>query len=262
MSRQNYYKRRVQRRHRDIDEGLVVALINRERKQQPRLGGRKLHRMLSDEFVDAGIEIGRDRMFEVLRKNDLLVEPLPKSPHTTDSRHSLPVFRNLIAGVDPTGPNEIWVSDITYIWTWEGYEYLTLIMDRWSRKVVGYNCSDDLTTKACIEALERAIAELPDDASPTHHSDRGCQFCSHEYVGCLESRGLQVSMTERNHCAENAHAERLNGIFKQEYGLGREFLSRQHARRAVDQAVWLYNHRRPHMTLDYQVPAQVHGQAA
>lgn len=262
MTRQNYYKQRRARKRRDVDEGLIVDLVKRERKQQPRLGGRKLHRKLSDELVEAGVEIGRDRMFEVLRNNDLLVPPLPRSPRTTDSRHSLPVFRNLIADVDPTGPNQIWVADITYLWTWEGYEYLTLIMDLWSRKIVGCSCSEELTAKASIEALKRAIADLPDDAFPTHHSDKGCQFCSHEYVQELNSRGLTVSMTEVNHCAENAHAERLNGIVKQEYNLGNMFLTREHARRAADQAVWLYNNCRPHMTLDYRFPAEVHAMAA
>lgn len=262
MTRQNYYKQRRERKRRKVDEGLVVALVNRERRLQPRLGGRKLHRRLSDEFMEAGVEIGRDRMFEVLRKNDLLVEPLPKSPRTTNSRHSLPVFRNVVADVNPTGPNQVWVADITYIWTWEDFEYLTLIMDRWSHKIVGYYCSEDLAAKASIEALKGAIADLPDGAFPTHHSDRGCQFCCHDYVECLESRGLQVSMTQDNHCGENAHAERLNGILKQEYGLGARFLSREHARRAVDEAVWLYNHCRPHMTLDYQYPAEVHEMAA
>jgi len=262
MTRQNYYKRKRERKRRDVDEGLVVALVNRERKKQPRLGGRKLHRRLNDELMEAGVEIGRDRMFEVLRNNDLLVEPLPRSPRTTNSKHSLPVYRNLIAGVDPIGPNQIWVTDITYIWTWEGFEYLTLIMDRWSHKIVGYCCSEDLAAKASIEALERAIADLPDDALLTHHSDRGCQFCCREYVQCLESRGFQVSMTEQNHCAENSHAERLNGILKQEYCLGTRFLSREHARRAVDEAVWLYNHCRPHMTLNLQYPAEVHEMAA
>jgi transposase InsO family protein len=262
MTRQNYYKQRRQRKRQEIDEGLVVALVNRERSVQSRIGGRKLHRMLSDELREAGVEIGRDRMFEVLRNHNLLVEPLPKSPRTTDSRHALPVFRNLVCDLTATSSNQIWVSDITYIRTDEGYEYLALIMDRWSHKIVGYKCSESLEAKTCIEALEQAIADLPADRFPIHHSDRGCQFCSHEYVERLQSRDLPVSMTEVNHCAENSHAERLNGILKQEYGLGMQFLSREHARRAVDQAVWLYNHRRPHMTLDYQMPAEVHHQAA
>jgi transposase InsO family protein len=262
MTRQNFYKRKRERKRRDVDEGLVVALVNRERKQQPRLGGRKLHRRLNDELMEAGVEIGRDRMFEVLREHNLLVEPLPKSPRTTDSKHALPVFRNLISELTATSSNQIWVSDITYIRTGEGYEYLALIMDRWSHKIVGYKCSDSLEAKTCIEALEQAIDDLPGDRFPIHHSDRGCQFCSHEYVDCLKSRDLPVSMTEVNHCAENSHAERLNGILKQEYGLGMEFLSREHARRAVDEAVWLYNHCRPHMTLDFQYPAEVHEMAA
>lgn len=262
MTRQNYYKQRKERKRRDVDEGLVVALVKRERRQQPRLGGRKLHHMLSDELEEAGIEIGRDRMFEVLRNNDLLVEPLPKSPRTTNSRHSLPVYRNLIADVEPAGPNQIWVTDITYIRTWEGFEYLTLIMDRWSHKIVGHCCSDSLSTEACIAALGGAIADLPADRFPIHHSDRGSQYCSHEYVKHLDSRGLPVSMTEVNHCGENSHAERLNGIVKQEYNLGGMFLTREHARRAVEEAVWLYNHRRPHMTLDFQFPAAVHSQTA
>jgi len=262
MSRQNYYKQRRKRKRRDVDEGVVVALVKRERKLQPRIGVRKLHHMLSDEFVEVSVEIGRDRLFELLRDNDLLVPPLPKSPRTTNSRHSLPVFSNLIADVDPTGPNQIWVTDITYLRTWEGFEYLTLIMDRWSHKIVGYYCSEELTTKASIKALECAIADLPDDTFPIHHSDRGCQFCSHEYVKRLNSRGLLVSMTEENHCAENSHAERLNGILKQEYTLGMTFLTREHARRAVEEAVWLYNNRRPHMTLGLQVPAEAHEKAA
>lgn len=262
MTRQNYYKKRRARKRHEVDESLVVELVKRERRQQTRIGCRKLHRMLSDELADGGVEIGRDRMFEVLRKHDLLVPPLPKSPRTTNSRHSLPLFRNLIRDIELTGPDEVWVTDITYIWTWEGFEYLTLIMDRWSHKIVGHYCSEELTARASIKALERAIADLPDDAFPTHHSDRGCQLCSHEYVGCLKDRGLSISMTEENHCAENAHAERLNGILKQEYRLGMRFQTREHARRAVEEAVWLYNHRRPHMSLDLHVPAEVHAMAA
>jgi transposase InsO family protein len=262
MTRQNYYKQRKARKRREVDEGLIVDLVNRERRLQPRIGCRKLYRMLSDELAQAGVEIGRDRMFEVLKKHDLLVPPLPKSPRTTNSRHSLPVFSNEIADVEPTGPNQIWVADITYLRTWEGFEYLTMIMDLWSHKIVGHFCSEELTAEASMKALERAIALLPEDAYPIHHSDRGCQFCSHDYVDLLESHGLTVSMTEINHCAENSHAERLNGIVKQEYYLGGTFLTREHARRAVEEAVWLYNNRRPHTSLGFEVPAEVHEKAA
>jgi transposase InsO family protein len=178
------------------------------------------------------------------------------------SRHSLPLFPNLIVGAETTGSNQIWVSDLTYIRTQEGYEYLSLIMDLHSRKIVGFNCGENLSTAGCLKALDQALIDLDGDSKPIHHSDRGCQYCSHEYVQRLTGRGLQLSMTEQNHCAENAAAERLNGILKQEYALRTEFLSRAQARAAVRQAVMLYNFERPHTCLELRTPADVHGQAA
>jgi putative transposase len=262
MTRQNYYKQRRRHRRRKVDEKLVVSLVKRERRQQPRLGCRKLHHMLKDELCDAGVEVGRDRMFEVLRDHGMLLEPLPKKPRTTYSRHSLPVYRNLISELETSGPNEVWVSDVTYLRTWEDFEYLTLITDLHSRKIVGYHCGEGLEVEESLKALDQALEELPADKHPIHHSDRGSQFCSHKYVGRLKEHDLPVSMTEINHCAENSVAERLNGILKQEYGLGRTFLNRKQARRAVDEAVWLYNNRRPHDKLQLRVPSEVHQPAA
>jgi putative transposase len=262
MSRQNYYKTRTARTRRAVDEDLVVQLVLQERRLQPRLGTRKLHQVLSRELCELGISIGRDRLFEILRSRDQLVKPLPKAPHTTDSKHSLPVFRNLISEIVPTGPNQVWASDLTYIRTREGFEYLSLIMDLYSRKVVGYHCGEDLSTAGCLASLDQALSDLPDDSGLIHHSDRGCQYCSHEYVERLREHGILVSMTEKNHCAENATAERLNGILKQEYALGYEFQSRHQARAAVAQAVMLYNNRRPHFSLGLQTPSAVHSRAA
>jgi putative transposase len=262
MSRQNYYKQRTARERKAVDEDLVVELVRTERGQQPRLGVKKLHHMLRNELQEAGVTVGRDRMFEILRSHDLLVGPLPKSPRTTNSRHALPVFKNLIAEIETTSADQVWVSDVTYVRTWEGYEYLSLIMDLHSRKIVGFHCGDDLSTAGCLTALDQALADLARGSTPIHHSDRGCQYGSHEYVGRLRESGLSVSMTEENHCAENATAERLNGILKQEYGLGGTFKSRAQARVAVRQAVWMYNNRRPHTSLRLQTPAEVHRQAA
>lgn len=263
MSRQNYYKQRQTRKKRQVDEAFVVSLVARERRLQPRLGGRKLYGLLSEELAEAGIEIGRDRFFNVLRKRDMLVKPLPPRSHrTTDSRHSLPVFRNLIRNLEPTGPHQIWVSDITYIRTLEGFEYLTLIMDLYSRNIVGFQCGENLSAESNLIALNQAIQKLPADRYPIHHSDRGSQYCCHEYVRVLQRRDLPVSMTEENHCYENAHAERLNGILKQELGLGWTFKNRQRARRATEEAVWIYNNRRPHGSLDNQMPVLLHTQAA
>jgi len=262
MSRQNYYKTRTARARRAVDDGLVVELVEQERRRQPRLGVRKLHYKLREDFEEAGVAIGRDRMFEILRDRGLLVKPLPKAPRTTNSRHSLPVFRNLIAGIETTGPNQVWVSDLTYIRTSVGFEYLSLLMDLHSRKIVGFHCGDDLSTAGCLKALDQALADLPAGSKLIHHSDRGCQYCSHDYVQRLRDHGGSVSMTEENHCAENANAERLNGILKQEYALGAEFRTRAQARAAAREAVALYNNDRPHLSLLMQTPAEVHRKAA
>jgi len=258
MSRQNYYKGRKKRARREVDAGLVEELVRAERAVQPRLGGKKLHRLLKPELEKAGVRIGRDRFFEVLGERGLLLERLPKAPRTTNSRHSLPVFRNLLADMEPTGPNQAWVSDITYIRTDEGFLYLSLVTDDWSRKIVGYHAGDTLETEGCLRALERAVKELVDDAFPLHHSDRGSQYCSHLYTGKLREYGLGISMTEENHCYENAKAERVNGILKQEYGLGSTFRTKRQAIASVDQAVMLYNTRRPHLSLKYKTPEEMH----
>jgi putative transposase len=259
MSRQNYYARRRQRQRRVVNGELVVELVSRERRLQPRLGTRKLYHLIGPELAKAGVSLGRDRLYAELRQRDLLVKPLRTVwPRTTHSYHSLPVFGNLLKDQVIEAPNRAWVSDITYLRTREGFLYLSLITDRYSRKVVGWHIGENLETEGCLQALERALGELPPESKPIHHSDRGCQYCSHEYVGRLQQRGLTISMTETDHCAENALAERMNGIFKQEYGLGVEFATKAQARAVVPQGIHLYNTRRPHSALGYRVPSLVH----
>jgi len=262
MSRQNYYAARRLRHRREIDEAMVVELVKRERRMQPRLGGRKLLHLLHADLDEANVRIGRDRFFEVLAERDLLVVPKRGRPRTTNSRHSLPVFHNLLAGNHFEFPNEAWVSDLTYIRTDEGFLYAALITDVVSRKIVGAHIGDNLEAEGCLAALDQALGELPDGKHPIHHSDRGCQYCCHAYVDRLQDRGLSISMTEIMHCYENAMAERVNGILKQEYEMDRTFLTKAQARKAFEQAVWLYNHRRPHLSLDYRFPADVHARAA
>ena len=262
MSRQNYYAARRLRHRRQIDESMILELVKRERQLQPRLGGRKLLHLLGADFQEAGVSIGRDRFFELLAESDLLVVPKVGVPRTTNSRHSLPVFGNLLAGKILGGPNEAWVSDLTYIRTDEGFLYAALITDAYSRKIVGAHIGDSLEAEGCLLALDQALSGLPAGKHPIHHSDRGCQYCCHEYVERLQARGLPISMTQVMHCYENAQAERVNGILKQEYELDQRFRTKAQARKAFEQAVWLYNHRRPHMRLGYQFPADVHEQAA
>jgi transposase InsO family protein len=208
------------------------------------------------------VKVGRDRFFEALGEKGLLLERLAGVPETTNSRHNLPVFHNLVKDMKLTGPNQAWAADITYIRTDAGFLYLSPLMDLWSRKIVGYHAGDTLEAEGALCALEMALAELPEEAFPVHHSDRGCQYCSHRYVDKLKARGLGVSMTEEAHCYENANAGRLNGVLKQEYGLGFSFRSKKRALAAIDEAVFLYNTRRPHQSLNYETPEKTHRKVA
>lgn len=262
MSRQNYYARRKERQRRKVDEQLLVALVRQERSLQPRLGGRKLRVLVRPELAQAGVSIGRDRFFEILREHGLLLKPKrSETPRTTRSYHSLPVFKNLIKGGRFGQPNEVWVGDLTYLRTEEGFMFLALLTDLISRYIVGYHCGDSLESLGCQTALQMALKQLPEGLRPIHHTDRGSQYCCHEYVDLALSNGLSMSMTEANHCAENALAERMNGILKSEYGLDQRFITKAQSRQATEQAVRLYCTRRPHSALGHQFPAQVHATA-
>ena len=262
MSRQNYYARHRHRQRREVDGQLVEKLVQQERQEQSRLGTRKLYHLLKPKLEKVGVRMGRDRMFEELRKRGLLLEPVPAQyPRTTQSYHNLPVFGNVIKDLEVTAPNQVWVSDITYLRTRESFVYLALITDKYSRKIVGWHAGDSLEAVGCVRALESALSELPKGSAPIHHSDQGSQYCCHEYVNRLQESGLRISMTQTDHCAENALAERMNGILKQEYGLGAELPSKEVAYLAVQQGIELYNTRRPHGALNYRMPAQVHAAA-
>ena len=261
LTRQAYYKGRRARRRRKIDEEAVVELVKRERAVQPRLGVRKLRVLLRGELEAMGVRIGRDRTFELLRSQGLLVSRRRAGARTTDSRHGFRAYPNLYRELKLSGPHQAWVSDLTYVRTEEGFMYLSLISDAQSRKIVGYAAKETLEATGSVRALEMALRQLPGGARPMHHSDRGIQYCCGEYVRRLEARGITVSMTEENHCYENAQAERLNGILKQEYGLGDTFRTKAQMCAAVKQAVWLYNTRRPHVSLGYRTPEEVHGEA-
>jgi len=258
MSRQNYYAMRRRRQARAVDEDLIVKLVRCERQQQPRLGGRKLLHMLDETMAGHKVVVGRDRFFEVLRKHALLVARKPGRIHTTNSRHNLPVFRNLVKDREATAPNQIWVSDLTYIRTEKGFLFAAVSMDLFSRKIVGSHIGDSLEAEGCLAALDEALLALPADRYPIHHSDRGCQYCCHDYVKRLQDRGLSISMTEVMHCYENAAAERVIGILKQEYELDRTFRTKAQARLAFTEAVDQYNYRRPHLSLGYATPARIH----
>lgn len=259
MTPQNYYARRSVWCRRAVDLKLVLELVRAQRQQQPRLGVRKLYYLLQAELRAAGVKLGRDRLFAELGKAGLLVERKPSAgPRTTRFDAHLPVFKNLIQRRRVTGRNQVWVADITYIRTREAFMYLGLITDQWSRKIVGFHLGETLAAASALKALAMAVGGLKGQEKPIHHSDRGCQYASHAYVRRVRAAGMKMSMTEQNHTAENALAERVNGILKQEYWLDATFATKLEARRATAQGVHLYNHRRPHTSLGLRTPEKVH----
>lgn len=238
---------------------LMLELVRAQRREQPRLGGRKIYHLIEPELKEAGVKMGRDRLFKELAKAGLLVEKRRSEwPKTTCFNPNLPVFKNLIKARKVTGRNQVWVADITYVRTREGFTYLALITDRWSRYIVGFDLGETLETAGSLRALAMGLKGLGKGEQPIHHSDRGCQYASHAYVNVVKGAGLRMSMTEKNHSAENAMAERVNGILKQEYYLDAEFATRREARQATAHAVRMYNNRRPHRSLDLRIPQDVH----
>ena len=207
---------------------------------------------------DHEVGIGRDRLFRVLRRRGLLVRRKKKYVRTTQSAHRFRVYKNLILHEKAERAEGVYVADITYIDTMEGYCYLSLITDEYSRKIVGYALNKSLSIEGSVEALQMALRRTKNPKALIHHSDRGIQYCSKGYTDLLKKKGVRISMTEENHVYENALAERVNGILKEELQLGEKLLSYSVAKKLVDEAVKIYNEERLHMSLDYVTPAQKH----
>lgn len=230
-----------------------------ERKLLPQLGGRKLYFKLTKDLAQLDENIGRDKFFDILRNNELLIKRKKKYVSTTESHHRFHKHKSLIKGIAIDRPNRVYVSDITYIrLAGGGFVYLFLITDAFSRKIVGWHLSESLGIEGAIKALKMALKQCPDTAKLIHHSDRGIQYCSGDYTKLLIKNEVGISMTEQNHCYENSLAERVNGILKQEFLLDSEFRDQKITRRAVKQGISSYNELRPHLSLDYQTPEAVH----
>jgi transposase InsO family protein len=239
-------------------EQQIIEIVRERRKSLPREGVRKLTKSLDNEFTKANLKIGRDTLFNVLRKHNMLTLRKKTSARTTNSYHRFYKYKNIIKNMEVTKPNQVWVSDITYIRTIKGFCYLALITDMHSRKIVGYDLSDSLELKGCVRALNKAIYQAKDINGLIHHSDRGIQYCSNQYTQILKRKKIDISMTEENHCYENAMAERVNGILKDEFYLDQTFDSVAHAKRAAKNAIKLYNEIRLHLSLDYKTPNMVY----
>ena len=214
--------------------------------------------MLQDKFAEQKLKIGRDKFFDWLRKSDLLVHPKRSYIHTTNSHHRFWVHDNLIQDMKVTASNQLWVSDITYLRTREGFCYLALITDAYSRKIIGYDVSDSLELDGCMRALKSAFQTASDLSKLIHHSDRGIQYCSNQYVALLKQAGCKISMAAKGNCYENALAERVNGILKNEFNLDQNFSTKIHAIQTVHQSVYIYNQLRPHWAINLKTPAIAH----
>lgn len=242
--------------------GVVVDMVQGIRREMPRLGGRKLYHLLGDDLQKVG-RIGRDKFFDILRVNDLLVAPKRSYTRTTHSYHRFYKWKNLVQNLQIIRANQVWVSDITYLRTLEGFVYLFLITDLYSRKIVGWSLSRSLAIEGAMEALRMALRSRKDKSlSLTHHSDRGIQYCSTDYVRLLQKEKVAVSMTQENHCYENSAAERVNGILKDEFYLDNTFHDYFQTLQAVRSSVDIYNKKRPHWALNLLTPEQVHSQKA
>ena len=257
LKRDAYYKYIKRFKHRKTVVGQVLGLVKQEQKEQPRVGTRKLHNALFEDFRVANLKIGRDSLFDILRANNMLVKRKRAYAKTTNSYHHFHKYNNLVKDLKVTAPNQVWVSDITYIRTINGFCYLALITDLYSRKIIGHDISDTLELTGCLRALKKALWQARPAANLIHHSDRGVQYCSHMYVNELKKRNIKISMTEENHCYENAVAERVNGILKDEFYLDQCFFSTMHAKKATKSAIKIYNNKRLHLSLGYKTPNRV-----
>jgi putative transposase len=241
-----------------FEEALIIDLVKSHRMVMPKVGSAKLLLMLKDDFTAHNIQIGRDSFFDLMRKHDLLIKRKARYVRTTDSNHAYYKWPDRTKSFKLKAPEQLWVSDITYLRTANGFAYLSLITDAWSHKIVGHHLSQSLKTQGCIMALNKAISTLSPGHRLIHHSDRGIQYCSEPYVSLLQQNNINISMTQTGSPYDNAVAERVNGILKNELMLEETFYSYSHAAGAVHHAIDIYNRIRPHMTCGNLTPQKAH----
>lgn len=258
-SRQAFYEQNTFTGDRQLESAIILQLVREIRLELPKIGTRKLYFLLTKQLKNHQIKIGRDKFFDLLRDHGYLLRIRKRKPYTTNSNHPYRKYPNLIRDMRLTKPNQLWVSDITYIRLGNNkFAYLCIITDAYSRKIVGYCLSKTLHSQGVITAFNQAINEVKRTGILIHHSDRGVQYCCKEYVSLLEQNKVAISMTENGDPYENAIAERINGILKTEFGLGQNFSSFEEALISTDQAVSKYNSKRPHSSCDYLTPLQAH----
>lgn len=248
ISRQAYYQKlkRDQAQLQVLKQ--VKELVIGQRICMPRIGTRKLYYLLNAQFKQRNLKVGRDKLFMFLRSEQMLIKPRKSYTRTTMSKHWLRKHPNLVKGQQFEQAEQLWVSDITYIKTQSGNSYLSLVTDAVSRKIMGYHLSDDLKTDGVLKALKMAVKNRKYNRSLIHHSDRGLQYCSHEYQQELNHNNIITSMTDGYDCYQNALAERINGILKDEF-LVHTYKDINQARKVIEESINIYNTKRPHLSV-------------
>ena len=243
-------------------EAFVLEYVRAIRAKDPGMGGQKIWYMYRRDF-DGNNPVGRDRFADIIDRYNLKVRLKVRKPRTTDSTHGLPTYPNIVKDFIPTGSNQLWVSDITYITIWvDSYHYvhcfLSLILDAYTEEIVGWRVGPSLSTEYPVEALQMALKRIEgkEDINLIHHSDRGCQYASSEYVQLLKGHKIRISMTETGDPKDNAQAERINNTMKNELLKGMKFTSIEEVIAAVSKAVDFYNNERPHMSINMMTPAK------
>lgn len=257
-SKQAYYNRNNEKEQEQLEEQIILEMIKKVRHKMPRLGGRKLLHILQNKMEMSGIAIGRDAFFNFLRLHRLLVKTRKRYCITTLSAHWLCKYDNLLPGLAIVCINQVWVCDITFIETGEGFLYLYLITDSYSHKIIGYNLSNDLKAQSAVLALKMAIKQAQNCKGIIHHSDRGIQYGCKEYIAILNDKKIRTSMTEPSSPTQNAVAERVNGILKTEWIYEAKYATKQQAKPDVDRIIKIYNNERPHSSCSMLTPAQAH----
>lgn len=260
-TRQAYYDQVWRQDSHHVADHFIVEKVLDIRQAQPGAGVRALHEVLKKELSGHHLLVGRDRLRTILQSHRLMLKRKRTYVRTTDSNHMYRKWPSLVAGLTVEGPSQLWVSDITYLRTVQGFNYLSLITDAYSRKIVGYHLSQHLKAQGAVAALRKAIKSLNGTSKGLiHHSDRGIQYCCQEYVDVLLDSEILISMTETGSPYENAMAERVNGILKTQMGLGKTFSGYKEAVKAVHEAIDAYNRLRPHMSCNYLTPNVAHQQ--
>jgi len=260
-SRQAYYQLSKYNYKEEVKTEILLQLVEKERKIMPRIGGRKLLYLIQPRLPEE-LYLGRDSFFEFLRERGLLIRKRHHRARTTYSNHWLHKYPNLIKDYTPEKAHQLWVSDITYIETKEGFGYLSLITDAYSRKIIGWALGATLEARHTVKALQMALTQVPKGTTNTfHHSDRGVQYCCDDYVKLLTKNHFQISMTENGDPRENAIAERVNGILKDEWLKQMKLTSLEETEKQLGEIIRTYNHDRPHSSLDMKTPEYAHLQS-